>query len=290
MSNIRDLGRKISSLQNMQKVTRAMNMISSIKLRKLYALQGALEFFHTKTDEMKEDIIRCINGVSHPAIEGYSRVTKVHLVIFTADKGLCGTHNSSVIKEAEKFLSGQEEKGIQVEISSIGNKGTGFCRRKELDLYKSSEIAEKSFDTKALRLLSDEIYQRFMQEEVQEVYILGNIFYSALQQETELKQVLPLLSTVEKALPDEGCDMAIEPSGDSLAEKASSLFLKYKLESYLLNSLLSEHSARMTAMENATNNSKDLINKYMTIQNHARQAAITNELIEIVSGKEALKG
>ena len=290
MSNIRDLGQKISSLKNMQKVTRAMNMISSIKLRKLYALQGSLEFYHQKIGEVKDLILPSLRESTHKAMTGYAEVNKVHLVMFTADKGLCGTHNSSVLRELNRFLGKVEKEGIAVEITSIGNKGTGYCRRKELDLFKSTEIAEKTFTEKDLSRISREIYERYLAGTVQKVYLVGNIFYSALQQETELKQLLPLIPEKADAETKPSREIQMEPSGDEMARSVGSLILKYRLNSYLYNSLLSEHSSRMNAMENATSNTEDLIGKYVTIQNHARQAAITNELIEIVSGKEALKG
>ncbi len=274
----------------MQKVTRAMNMISSIKLRKLYALQGSLEFSHQKIGEMKDLILPSLQESSHRAVTGFAEVEKVHLVMFTADKGLCGTHNSSVLREVNRFLGEQEKQGISVEITSIGNKGTGFCRRKELDLFKATEIAEKTFTEKDLALISGEIYSRFLAGTIQKVYLLGNIFYSALQQETELKQLLPLVPENAEAEKGQSRNIQMEPSGDEMARAVGALMLKYRLNSYLYNSLLSEHSSRMTAMENATSNTEDLIGKYVTMQNHARQAAITNELIEIVSGKEALKG
>ena len=127
---------------------------------------------------------------------------------------------------------------------------------------------------------------------VHRVYAAGNFFYSALQQEVELEQLLPLSPGPDDL--KEGspvvADMQFEPEKEEFIINSAPLFLKNKLYIFLINSLLSEHSARMTAMENATNNSEDLIAKYINTQNHARQAAITNELIEIVSGKEALKG
>ncbi len=298
MSNVRDLGRKIGSLQNMQKVTKAMNMISSIKLRKLYGLQSALNTFHAKAGEFSNELMASLQGLVHPVVSGYPEVKRVHLIMFTADKGLCGTHNSSVTKAVERFVSEKQEQDIEVELTSIGNKGTAFCRRKEYDVYQKSEIAEKTFTKDRLNKMASDIFERFMKGDVQKIYIIGNIFYSALQQETELKQVFPVI--MEKSESGDGADGAeseasagpiqIEPSGDELAVSAGYLMFKYRLNSYLLHSLLSEHSSRMTAMENATNNSEDLINKYVTMQNHARQATITNELIEIVSGKEALKG
>ena len=298
MSNIRDLNRKINSLQNMQKVTRAMNMIASIKLRKIYSKQSAIMMFSRKTDEMISALLASLEGSTHPAVKGYDSVKKAHIIIFTADKGLCGTHNSSVLKSLDGFIRELSGRNVKAEITSIGNKGTAHCRRKDYKLYKAAVIAEKSFTMKDLSVIAEESFGRFISGEVQEVYIIGNIFYSALQQETEtLRAMPPEIPTAEEEKGDDsqahiltaagGTDL--EPSGDSLAEEASFLYLKYKLRSYYMHSQLSEHSSRMTAMENATSNSEDLINKYIAIQNHARQATITNELIEIVSGKEALK-
>ncbi len=275
-----------------------MNMISSIKLRKLYGLQSALNTFHAKAGEFSNELMASLQGLVHPVVSGYPEVKRVHLVMFTADKGLCGTHNSSVTKAVERFISEQQEQDIKVEVTSIGNKGAAFCRRKEYEVYRKSEIAEKTFTKERLNEMATDIFKRFMNGDIQKIYIIGNIFYSALQQETELKQIFPVImdkSESEEAVDDAKSEAAtgpiqIEPSGDELAVSAGYLMFKYRMNSYLLHSLLSEHSSRMTAMENATNNSEDLINKYMTMQNHARQATITNELIEIVSGKEALKG
>ena len=125
MSNIRDLGQKISSLQNIQKVTRAMNMISSIKLRKLFESQGPLHMFQQKTDEIMAAVLNSLGDLNHPLTAGYEKPEKVHLVMFTADKGLCGVHNSSVQKAVDKFVREQDTAGIDVEISSIGKKGAG---------------------------------------------------------------------------------------------------------------------------------------------------------------------
>ncbi len=286
MSNIRDLGHKISSLQNMQKVTRAMNMISSIKLRKLFGFQASLELFSSRTSAIQSDIAGALAGLSHPVVSGYDELKKIHIIMFTADKGLCGTHNSSVQKAVEKFIQEQQSAGIEVEITSIGRKGTNFCRRKGWEPYKVSEIGERVFTKKELFSLAEDLFGRFIDGTVQKIYAVGNIFYSALQQETSIQQLLPFLPAADNA----AADMQFEPDGESLAASAGLLFMKYRLHALLLNSLLSEYSARMTAMDNATNNSEDLINKYVTMQNHARQATITNELIEIVSGKEALKG
>lgn len=271
----------------MQKVTRAMNMISSIKLKKLNAVKEPLNLFHSGVGEIFSAISSGLTETSHPAVKGWNKTEKINLIVFTADKGLCGTHNSSVLKEVENFIRRQRDAGIAAEITAIGNKGINRAKRKEWELFHSTEIAEKTFTYKSISELTEKICTRFEEKQIQKVYIVGNIFYSALHQNTELRQILPFTPGGEEK---ETGPMIMEPDGDEMAAAAARLYVKYTMKIYLLNSLLSEYSARMTAMENATNNSQDLIERYMSMQNHARQASITNELIEIVSGKEALKG
>ena len=289
MSNIRDLGHKISSLQNMQKVMRAMNMISSIKLRKLYAAQTPLVLFDTSMDRIRSEMFRTLEGSDHPLVNGFANIQKVHIIMFTSDKGLCGTHNSSVQKAVDLLIAETMKSGITVDVTCIGNKGANFCKRKGYEIFQQAEINEREFTTEQLGKMSQMLFRRFLAGEIQKLYVIGNIFHSTLHQETVTMQVLPLYRT-EKDAPSTGGSSETEPKGPVFAVSAAELYLFYKLESFLLNSYLSEHSSRMTAMENATNNSEDLIQKYSTMQNHARQASITNELIEIVSGREALKG
>ncbi len=291
MSNIRDLGGKINSLKNMQKVMRAMNMISSIKLRKLYTLQDSLTLFSRSVDKIYLEAVRVLADSSSPLAAGYKDITRVHIIMFTADKGLCGTHNSSIQKAVSQLIEENKNSGIELDVTCIGNKGIHFCKRKGYEIYQQSEIGERVFNKEQLKIFSDNIMERFLNNEVQKVVVIGNMFYSTLHQETETKQILPFFIPERDDKEDErDLRFMTEPEGDLLAESVSRRYLYYKLQSVLLNSYLSEHSSRMTAMENATNNSEDLINKYISMQNHARQSAITNELIEIVSGKEALKG
>ncbi len=296
MSNIRDLGNKINSLQNMQKVMRAMNMIASIKLRKLIALQGSLALFDTSIETIRSDVFNSMQESENPLIKGYGRIEKIHIIMFTADKGLCGAHNSSVQKAVTRSVDEHQQKGIQVEFSCIGNKGTHYCSRKDYEIFQQAEINERVLNMGELKTITKSVFSRFMNNEVQKIYALSNIFHSTLFQETATQQLLPFYKMEKKdgstldSQPMETEPMETEPSGDTLAVTSAEIYLRFKLRSLLLNSYLSEHSSRMTAMENAKNNSEDLVNRYITMQNHARQASITNELIEIVSGKEAMKG
>ena len=290
MSNVRDLGQKINSLKNMQKVMRAMNMISSIKLRKIYAVQAALAEFNKSVDSLPGQLISTLKSTDTPLVNGYNEISKAHILIFTADKGLCGTHNSSVHKALSALIKENNDKDIESDVSCIGNKGASYCKHKGYNIFQQSEISEKVFTMDQLHIISDKIFDRFIGNEIQKLYVIGNIFHSTLHQETSTIQLFPYYSSDLKKDGEESQLPDTEPEGDQLAGTTGKMYLYYKLRSLLRNSYLSEHSSRMTAMENASNNSEDLIEKYITIQNHARQATITNELIEIVSGKEALKG
>ncbi len=288
MSNVRDLSRKITSLQNMQKVTRAMNMISSIKLRKFLACQNAVNLFQSETDRIRDRVVSALGDSSHPVTAGYEDRTRVHLIVFSADKGLCGTHNSSVLKRADAFAKEHWQEGREVEFTCIGIKAINHGIRSGWEIFRREESHEKAMTREVLSKMGEKIYERFSSGEVQEVWIMGNHFVSTLQQDTTLERLLPLPGAGRGG--STGLAPDAEPGGDALAATFGGIYLKDRLRSFLIHSSLSEQSARLTAMENATNNSEDLINKYVTMQNHARQATITNELIEIVSGKEALKG
>jgi len=290
MGNIRDLGVKINSLRNMQKVMRAMNMIASIKLRKLHHIKDSLALFNSSVDEIEKQIVH--SNIENDSIymSGYEDVTKVHIIIFTADKGLCGTHNNTVQKALDSMVKSNEEKSIETEITCIGNKGMNYCKRNDFNIFQHTEINERVFTVEQLHSMSNKIIERFNDGHIQKVYSLSNMFYSTLNHSTLLQQLLPLDLHDKEKEDFQDQEMALEPGQETFLPSAVNLYVFYKLKSFLLNSYLSEHSARMTAMENATNNSEDLIDKYITMQNHERQATITNEIIEIVSGKEALKG
>ena len=270
----------------MQKVMRAMNMIASIKLRKLIAVQSSLTLFDASIEKIRSDIFNALQGSESPIIEGHRYLEKIHIVMFTADKGLCGAHNSSVQKAVARTVDESLEKGVQAEFSCIGNKGVHFCNRNEYEIFQQAESNERVLKREELEKISQSIFSRFIGNKVQKIFAVGNIFHSTLFQETATLQLLPFYQIGD----EDHQPMETEPSGETLAETSAEIYLRFKLRSLLLNSYLSEHSSRMTAMENAKNNSEDLINRYTTMQNHARQASITNELIEIVSGKEAMKG
>ena len=287
MASIRDLNHKIISLKNMQKVMRAMNMIATIKLRKLTPLQASLALFEASVNGMTRSILQAHPGADHPAIKGYDKISKLHVVMFTADKGLCGAHNSSVNRAVDEFMLACRAGGHEADVTCLGLKGANYCRRRGYKMYHQTEIADKTFGPKALEEVVAKLTDRFLKREIQRIVLVYNKFVSTIHQDTVILQVLPFTTEPGEAKPT---NALLEPTGSQFLSASARLMLLYRLQTALHNSALSEQASRMTAMENATNNSQDLINRYMVLRNRARQATITNEIIEIVSGKEAMKG
>ena len=287
MANVRDLTRKIYSLRNMQKVMRAMNMIASTKFRKISYMQDALKFFNTTLEPLEKTIMLSFYGGGHLEIDGYDKLKNIEIVMFTADRGLCGSHNSTIHKATALLVETNTGKDISSELTCIGRKGASFCRRNDFKIYHQTEINEKVMNDITLRSISDTLLERFYNGNIQEIYLVYNEFISTLQHSTKVVRVMPFPEpeyVVTK--PDE---IETEPQEQEFIRQAAKAIMNYRMKTALLNSYLSEHASRMTAMDNATNNSEDLIHHYNKQRNKARQTNITNELIEIVAGKEAMK-
>ena len=287
MANARDLSRKIYSLRNMQKVMRAMNMIASTKFRKISYLQESISFFNQNIELLEKDIILAFHGGGYLEIDGYSDVKNIEIVMFTADRGLCGAHNSTVQKATGLFADTKFKKNIEAEITCIGRKGAVFCRRNNYKIYHQTEINEKVINDVSLRQIADSLLDRFYSGTIQEIYLVYNEFISTLSQSTKVVRVMPF-ATPEYVITEVE-SVFTEPEEASFLKQSARAIFNYRMKTALLNSYLSEHASRMTAMDNATNNSEDLINHYNKLRNKARQTTITNELIEIVAGKEAMK-
>ena len=287
MANVRDLSRKIVSLRNMQKVMRAMHMIATTKFRKISYMQESLAFFNRNLQEIEKEIMLAFKTKNYLELEGYDEVKTIEVIMFTADRGLCGAHNSTVQKAAALLIETNAKKGIEAEVTCIGKKSAAFSRRNNFKIYHQTDISEKVLNYQMLNNISDALLERFHNGTVQEIYCVYNEFVSTLQQSTRVVRMMPFEE------PDyiitETEEVMSEPADDAFVKQSAKAVFNYKMKTALLNSYLSEHASRMTAMDNATTNSEDLINHYAKQRNKARQTTITNELIEIVAGKEAMK-
>ncbi|GEM_PF-1026217 len=293
MASTRDFQQKISSLQNMQKVMKAMNMISTVKLRKLIMGLDALKLFEENLVQSRSILQQLAATSENPLVGSEKTVRKTHIILFTSDKGLCGSYNNAILKELDVLIWKNRMNTIGTELTCIGKKGAAYAQRNGYTVSFSTEIHENAFSMERLVQLSSEIIERVLSSEIQEVYILYTRFVSTISQEIVTRQIFPLNGKMETQKEKKEQLISYEISElpqDEIIQTASRFIFQQTLHLALRFSLLSENASRMSAMENASSNAKEMINLNIVLQNKARQTSITNELIEIISGKEALKG
>jgi len=289
MPTLRDIKRKIEAVKKTAQITRAMNMVAAAKLR---GAQANMERFHPYADKFKEVISRLVarveKGSKFELITPRTEVKKVELVLLTADRGLCGSFNNNLISLAERFLRERVAEGKQVSLIAAGRKGNEYFRKRKYPIRKvlTGLLNKPSYDD-AFRLGS-ELINLFETGETDEVYIIYSQFVTMLRQVPTLIKLLPIepeLSTT--ATPT--VEYLFEPSHEEILTDILPNYVYVQILECFYQTAVSEHAARMTAMDNATNNCKDMVQSLTLVYNKARQASITKELMDIVGGAEALR-
>ena len=298
-ASLRDIRKRIASVRSTQQITKAMKMVATAKLRRAQENILANRPYAAKMLEVLRSLAARTSPDAHPLL--YRREPKrIELVLFTADRGLCGAFNMNLISRAERFL--EEEKGAEnLTFSFIGRKGRDYFRRKKVTIRQEYVNLYEKVNYPLAARIGGELVQSYVAERVDAIYLLYSEFKSAIQQRVVLEKILPLASGVLQEEKGKGAtspgasgtpaavDYIYEPSEVEILGKILPMYVEVQIYRALLESLASEFGARMTAMENATNNAAEMIDKLTLVYNKARQAAITRELIEIVSGAEALK-
>ena len=290
MASLKYYRKRINVLKNMQKVMNAMRMIATIKMNKLLRLQASLAMFEQSLEEIGRDINNALGDLKHPLVNSSKAVTKKHVVVLTADRGMCGPHNASIYKEIALFDKRCSKERSAIEVTCIGNRGIHYCKRKNYEIFFQSEINEHSFTDASVAHLASTLVNRFLDGKIQELHIISNYYVSAIHQQCMITQLIPFSLPKDINKKKATLVTSTEPEPDNFIVKGGILYISHKIMSALYNSYLSEQAARMTAMENSTANSEELIRHFVKLRNRARQSSITNALIEIISGKEALKG
>ncbi|OGP69872.1 MAG: ATP synthase F1 subunit gamma [Deltaproteobacteria bacterium RBG_13_58_19] len=289
MATLRDIRRKIGAVKKTQQITKAMNMVAAAKLR---GAQQRMENFRPYARAFAMLLGNMAGRVEpeiHPFFQKAPFIEKVGLVLMTADRGLCGSFNVNLINAASRFIREKEAEGIQVALTVVGRKGRDYFRRRKVDMPHSYVDVWNRFDFTNAVTVAREAMSAFLTGEVQEVYLIYANFVNLAIQRPNLVQLLPIQT--EEALEE-------APTTEYLFEPPVEQFLEYLLPKYInvriyhgfLENAASEHAARMTAMDNASSNCKEMITHLTLVMNKARQAAITKELMDIVGGAEALKG
>jgi F-type H+-transporting ATPase subunit gamma len=285
MANLKEIRGRITSISSTMQITRAMKMVSAAKLKKA---QDAIVMLRPYSEKLQE-LIQNVNSSSDPdQISVYAQKREVKRILFiavTSNRGLAGAFNSSIVKELNAQF--QNNSQYEVEVLSIGKKAFDAVRRSRTVYANESGIYDKlSFD--AVSHVAEAVMDSFREGKFDEVYLIYNKFVNAATQEVTTEQLLPI-SMPETTEPQVETDYIFEPSRAEILDNLIPKSIKTQVFKAVLDSVASEHGARMTAMHKATDNAQALKNDLVIFYNKARQAAITNEILEIVSGAEALK-
>ncbi|WP_068596280.1 ATP synthase F1 subunit gamma [Vaginella massiliensis] len=286
MANLKEIRNRITSVGSTMQITSAMKLVSAAKLKKAQDSIVALRPYANKLRELVQNISSNLDSEVGSALTEKRDVNKVLLVVINSNRGLCGGYNSSIIKKVNSLLMG-ELNGKQVELITIGKKAfDAFKRNGNIKLNASTIWDNLNFNDVAE--IATEITNDFVAGEYDQIRIVYNRFINAAVQEVQDEQFLPVeLEEVEENSND-SLDYIFEPGKGEIVTDLIPLTLKTQLYKAVLDANASEHGARMTAMHKATDNAEELKRNLVIEYNKARQAAITNEILEIVSGAEAL--
>ena len=291
MANLKEVRTRIASVSSTQQITSAMKMVSAAKFRRAQNAIIGMRPYSAQLDEIVADI-NIEDGVSTPYHE-VRKADKVLLVVVTSNKGLCGAFNSNVIKLATSRLAELRKTASQVTMITLGKRCSEFFRKQQglVETSYDDLLDNPSFD--AVAAIADDIMQRFRDKVYDRVEVIYNQFKNSLTQILSDDVLLPLKHSGQNSKAKQSPqanDYIFEPSKQEILREMVPLMIRSYLYRVVLDSLAAEHGARMTAMQKATDNATELLKDLKHSYNKARQATLTNEIIEIVSGSEALKG
>jgi F-type H+-transporting ATPase subunit gamma len=291
MPSLKDIRRRITSVKKTQQITRAMRMVAAAKLRRA---QIAIESARPYADRMREtlrEVAASGAGAEQPLLQERERVRRVDFVVITSDRGLCGAFNSNVLKRALAELAAREPALEQLSIIPIGRKAAEAFRRRRAGQIAKSVTGIARVDYGHAVEVAELLAQRFLSGESDEAVLVHSEFVTTMTQRPRVSRLLPMTPEPDAAPAagePEKLPYSIEPDAESLLRVLAPKALQVEIYRALLDNQAGEHAARMTAMESATRNTEEMISALTLQYNRARQAAITKELVEIVSGAEAL--
>ena len=297
MANLKEIQRKIKSVSSTQKTTRAMKLVSTAKLRRAEDLAKRSRLYAQKMNQVLAEIagrIECnkVGGLDENRFFSTTQEPKMIDIIFvTADKGLCGGFNIQTIKATKKLISEYQDKKVKVRLRGVGKKGIEFFKYNEIELYDEVlGLSSKPEKAKSDEFIKSSI-EDFRDGKIDGIYIVYNGYKNMITQELHVNKILPI-DTQDFNCEDIQAKSALEIEAQDEEHMLNSLvdtYAKYNMYYTLIDSVAAEHSARMQAMDTATNNASDMVKSLNVQFNKARQAAITTELIEIISGVESMK-
>jgi F-type H+-transporting ATPase subunit gamma len=285
MASLKSIKKRINTVKNSRQITRAMKMVAAAKLRRAQENVLAARPYADKLGSVMQKLATSGGSTGHPLLQR-ENADKALLIVITSDRGLCGSFNANICKTAERFI--MEKSGLYSELTvmAVGRKGNDYLKsRVKIRKNYSNILSDLSYQTAAL--IAQEVIEGFLAGEYGEVYLLYNAFKSVMSQDITLVQLLPITPPVgqeEEFRPE----AIYEPGKEQLLAELLPKNIEVQIFHALLESVAAEHGARMTAMDSASKNASEMIDKLTLQYNRARQAAITKELIEIIGGAESV--
>lgn len=287
MPSIKDYNVKLASLKNTRKITKTMKMVSASKLRRAQIAQRSAHIYSLRLNELIARLAVSVDSAAHPLLNQRTPVKNVLLLAFSSDRGLCGGFNNNLCKFVNTWVRENQGKYGSIDLSFCGKRGhTFFSRRVSVKKHYGGVTVTPDFLVASQ--IGEELSEMFVNGEYDEVYLAYNEFKSALSQNPTIHKLLPIEASELAGGQAISSDYIFEPAQPELLATLLPRSTFFKIYYTLLENSAGEHGARMTAMDNATNNANDLIDQYTLLRNRARQASITTELTEIVAGAEAL--
>jgi F-type H+-transporting ATPase subunit gamma len=279
-----DIRRRIRSVKNTQQITKAMKMVAAAKLRRAQERMFAARPYAAGLRQVLASVSTRVDINAHPLLQAREPERNVVVIIVTADRGLCGAFNSNVIRAAQNFI--RERNFESIELLTIGRKAGDFFKRRPIPIRENVFVAQ-ALSIEVARRIADGLIKDFIDEKIDGVYVVYNEFKSLIAQHVRAERLLPIMSEFEAAPGQPSIDYLYEPGPEQILSDLLPKHIEFQLYRVLLESAAAEQGARMTAMEAATKNASDMINFLTLTYNRIRQAAITKEIIEIVSGASA---
>ena len=288
MASLKSIKKRIVSVKNTRQITKAMKMVSAAKLRRAQENVVAARPYAKKLGEVLQSLAGNQEGDLHPLLEK-REARKLLLIVVTSDRGLCGGFNSNLCKAGDRFIKEQQGSFDQVSVLTIGRKGYEFLKSRHT-VYKnfSNILSKPNYQTAAM--LAQEVIDGFLAGEYDQVELLYNSFRTVMSQDITFQQLLPVVPEAPTAADEAPVEYIYEPSVGELLAEILPKNIEVQIFKAMLESVAGEHGARMTAMDSASKNASEMIGKLTLQYNRARQAAITTELMEIISGSESIKG
>lgn len=295
MASQQDIRRRIASVQNTRKITKAMEMVAAARLRRS---QQRIEATRPYAEHMLEFIGRCARFLDTdismtPLVREHPEIKTVTIIPLTSDRGMCGAFNSNIVRRATELVKSYQARGINVHLVPVGRKGISTLRFHGYKLHNTySDVTDRSalLDSQAL---ANRVGRRYANEETDRVHIIFNRFKSPMEQYVIDQVVLP----IQEELAGRYCPVGAEhmafiydPSEEAILDHLLPAYLEMTIFRAMLESIASEHGARMTAMRNASDAANDMIDELTLAMNRVRQASITNEILEVIAGADALSG